>query len=121
MVSVALHGEDPEYLEELATDVESRMRGIGVIPPRIAQEYGLSGANLRASGIDYDLRRDQDLPLSWNLADWKVWTHPDGDSFARFWVRLQEVREGTRIVEQAAALAVGRGQDDRPFLRPELK
>jgi NADH-quinone oxidoreductase subunit D len=80
--------------------LQSRMRGIGVIPARIAQEYGLSGANLRASGIDWDLRRDQDLPLSWDLADWKVWTHPDGDSFARCWVRLQETREACKIVEQ---------------------
>ena len=32
--------------------------------------------------------------------DWKVWTHPDGDSFARCWVRLQETREATRIVDQ---------------------
>ena len=32
--------------------------------------------------------------------DWKVWTHPDGDSFARFWVRLQEIREATKIVDQ---------------------
>ena len=40
---------------------QSRMRGIGVIPADIAKEYGLSGANLRASGVDYDLRRDQDI------------------------------------------------------------
>ncbi len=44
--------------------LQSRMRGIGVIPARVAHEYGLSGANLRASGIDYDLRRDQDLPIT---------------------------------------------------------
>ena len=32
--------------------------------------------------------------------DWKVWTHPDGDSFARYWVRLQEVRESCKMVDQ---------------------
>jgi NADH-quinone oxidoreductase subunit D len=79
---------------------ETRTRGIGVIPPEIALSYGLSGANARASGIDYDLRRDTPSPLAWKDADWKVWTHPDGDSFARYWVRLQEVRESTRIVDQ---------------------
>jgi NADH-quinone oxidoreductase subunit D len=79
---------------------EARTRGIGVIPRDIALQYGLSGANLRASGVDWDLRRDQRLPLAWDKVDWKVWTHLDGDSFARYWVRLQEVREATGIVEQ---------------------
>ena len=79
---------------------QSRTRGIGVIPKDVALQYGLSGANLRASGVDWDLRRDQDLPMAWNKVDWKVITHPDGDSFARCWVRLQEVRESTKIVDQ---------------------
>ena len=79
---------------------QSRTRGIGVIPREVALQYGLSGANLRASGVDWDLRRDQTLPMMWNKADWKVWTHPDGDSFARCWVRLQETRESTKIVDQ---------------------
>ena len=79
---------------------QSRTRGIGVIPKDVALSYGLSGANLRASGVDWDLRRDQDIPMAWNKADFKVITHPDGDSFARCWVRLQEVRESTKIVDQ---------------------
>ncbi len=79
---------------------QSRTRGIGVIPRDVALQYGLSGANLRASGVDWDLRRDHDVGLAWKHAQWKVWTHPDGDSFARCWVRLQEVREATRIVDQ---------------------
>ena len=79
---------------------QSRTRGIGVIPKDVALSYGLSGANLRASGVDWDLRRDQDLPMAWNKTDFKVITHPDGDSFARCWVRLQEVRESTKIVDQ---------------------
>ncbi|MEY4361925.1 MAG: NADH-quinone oxidoreductase subunit [Actinomycetota bacterium] len=79
---------------------QSRTRGIGVIPKDIALQYGLSGANLRASGVDWDLRRDQSLPMAWDKVEWKVWTHPDGDSFARCWIRLQEVRESTRIVDQ---------------------
>ena len=79
---------------------QARMRGIGVIPRDIALQYGLSGANLRASGVDWDLRRDQSLPMAWNKADWKVWTHPDGDSYARCWIRLQETRESTKIVDQ---------------------
>ena len=94
------------FCDELETLVlgneifETRTRGIGVIPRDVGLEYGLSGANIRASGVDWDLRRDEDYPLAWKHADWKVWTHPDGDSFARYWVRLQEVREAANIVEQ---------------------
>ncbi len=79
---------------------EARTRGIGVIPADVALSYGMSGANLRASGVDWDLRRDHPVGLAWNEVDWKVWTHPDGDSFARYWVRLQETREAARIVDQ---------------------
>jgi NADH-quinone oxidoreductase subunit D len=78
----------------------ARTKGIGIIPRDVAMQYGLSGANLRASGIDHDLRRDTSLPMAWNKADWKVWTHTDGDAFARCWVRLQETRESCKIVEQ---------------------
>ena len=38
--------------------------------------------------------------MAWDKVDFKVWTHPDGDSWARCWVRLQETREATKIVEQ---------------------
>ena len=79
---------------------ESRTRGIGVIPRDVALQYGMSGANLRASGVDWDLRRDQSLPMACDKVDWKVWTHNDGDSYARCWVRLQETRESTYIVER---------------------
>ena len=79
---------------------ETRTRGIGVIPAAIGLEYGLSGANIRGSGVDWDLRRDAPSPLAWKDLDWKVWTHPDGDSFSRFWVRLQETREATKMVDQ---------------------
>ncbi len=95
-----------DFCDEMETLVEgneifqARTRGIGVIPADVALAYGLSGANLRASGVDWDLRRDQPVGLAWNEVDWKVWTHPDGDSFARFWVRLQEIREATSIIDQ---------------------
>src|SRR5687767_12835326 len=48
---------------------EARTRGIGVIPPEVALGYGMSGANLRASGVDWDLRRDGDTRLAWKDAD----------------------------------------------------
>ncbi len=95
-----------EYCDELEDLLmgneifEARTRGVGVIPAEVGLSYGLSGANIRASGVDWDLRRDSPSPLKWSEVDWKVWTHPDGDSFARYWVRLQETREATLIVDQ---------------------
>ncbi len=95
-----------EYCDELEDLLmgneifETRTRGVGVIPPEVGLSYGLSGANIRASGVDWDLRRDEPSPLVWRELDWRVWTHPDGDSFARYWVRLQETREATKLVEQ---------------------
>ncbi len=83
--------------------LQARMRGVGVIPADVALDYGLSGANLRGSGVDWDLRRDQDVAMAWKDLDWKVWTHPDGDSWARCWVRLQETREATKMVDQLLA------------------
>ncbi len=79
---------------------QSRTRGVGVIPADVGLAYGLTGANIRASGVDWDLRRDNPVGLPYDQVDWKVWTHPDGDSFARCWLRMQEVRESCNIVEQ---------------------
>ena len=79
---------------------EARTRGVGVIPADVGLSYGVSGANIRASGVDWDLRRDQKLPLPYDQLDWRVWTHPDGDSFARYWVRLQETREAIKMIVQ---------------------
>ena len=92
--------DEMELLVETNEIFEARTRGIGVIPADVALAYGMTGANLRASGVDWDLRRDQPVGLAWNEVDWNVITHPDGDSFARFWVRLQEIRESCNIIDQ---------------------
>jgi NADH-quinone oxidoreductase subunit D len=79
---------------------EVRTRGVGVIPAGVGAAYGVSGSNLRASGVDWDLRRDGPEYLVYKDLDWRVWTHPDGDSFSRYWVRMQETRESCRMVLQ---------------------
>ena len=92
-----------EEMEDLVVGNEifqTRTRGIGIIPADTGLAYGLSGANIRSSGVDWDLRRDGGVGLIHDQLDWKVWTHPDGDSFARYWVRLQEVRESCKMVGQ---------------------
>jgi NADH-quinone oxidoreductase subunit D len=78
----------------------ARCKGVGIIPAELGAAYGVSGSNLRASGVDWDLRRDGEPYLAYPDLDFKVWTHSDGDTFARYWVRLQETRESARMVLQ---------------------
>ena len=77
-----------------------RTAGLGVLSREDAISFGCAGPVLRGSEVDWDLRRDGGVGLVHDQLDWKVWTHPDGDSFARYWVRLQEVREACDMVEQ---------------------
>ena len=100
MVKMRKFCDEMEELVMGSQIFEARTRGVGVIPPDVALQYGLSGANARASGIDWDIRRDNNVGLVYDQLDWKVWTHVDGDSYARFWVRMQETREATKIVDQ---------------------
>ena len=79
---------------------QARCKSIGIIPGDLGAAYGVSGSNLRASGVDWDLRRDGRPYLVYPDLDFKVWTHPDGDSYSRYWVRLQETRESARMVLQ---------------------
>ena len=100
MVKMRKFCDEMEELVMGSQIFEARTRGVGVIPPDVALQYGMSGANARASGIDWDIRRDNNVGLVYDQLDWKVWTHVDGDSYARFWVRMQETREATCIVDQ---------------------
>ena len=77
-----------------------RTQSIGIIPGELGAAYGVSGSNLRASGVDWDLRRDGRPYLAYPDLDFRVWTHPDGDSYSRYWVRLQETRESALMVLQ---------------------
>ncbi len=77
-----------------------RTKGIGVLPADLAIQYGVSGPNLRASGVDYDIRRD-DPYLNYDKFDWKVAVRPNGDCFDRYIIRLDEIRESIKIINQA--------------------
>lgn len=90
-------------IDQLVTGNEFfRMRtvGIGVIPKDKAVAYGLSGPNLRASGIGYDLRKAEPY-LTYEHVDFDVPVRTDGDCFDRYVVRLEEIRQSARIVRQA--------------------
>lgn len=76
-----------------------RTRKIGVLPPQVALNYGVTGPALRASGIGHDLRKAQ--PYSgYEEYDFEVPTHTDGDTYARYLVRIEEMHQSLRIVEQ---------------------
>ncbi len=77
-----------------------RTQGIGVINLEDAYDIGLSGANLRASGSMRDLRKDEPY-LVYPEFDFDIPYYEDGDSLARFMIRLDEIRESLKIVQQA--------------------
>ncbi|MBP6703085.1 MAG: NADH-quinone oxidoreductase subunit D [Vicinamibacteria bacterium] len=78
---------------------EARTRGVGVISNAVAQDVGVSGPLMRASGVDFDLRRDQPYS-SYEDFQFKVPVETEGDCHARYRVRMVEFRESIRIVRQ---------------------
>lgn len=79
-----------------------RTRDVGVIPREIAIDYGMSGPNLRASGVDYDIRKTHPY-LAYDQIDFEVPLGSVGDCFDRYLVRMEEMRQSVRIIEQCLA------------------
>jgi NADH-quinone oxidoreductase subunit D len=110
-----------EY-ENLLTDNElflDRTRGIGVITAQQCIDWGITGPILRAAGMPYDMRTA--FPYSgYETYDFEIPTHPDGDIFARYVVRIAEMRQSVRIIEQALnRLPMGPVRtDNRKFVPP---
>jgi NADH-quinone oxidoreductase subunit D len=76
-----------------------RTKGIGLLSPDDALALGQSGPVLRASGVDWDLRRDQPY-LAYDAVDFDVPVYPEGDVYARYKVHMDEMRQSTRIIAQ---------------------
>lgn len=81
---------------------QSRTMGIGLISAEEAIDWGLTGPCLRASGVDLDLRRDNPY-TGYETYDFDVCVEHDGDVWARFLVRMRELKESWKIVKQAVA------------------
>ena len=92
--------------------IQTRTVDTGVIDAETAKDYGCTGPVARGSGVDYDLRRDDPYGYYEHL-DWKVITEPDGDNYSRLLVRLQEVEESAKIIDQCVDLLEDWPDDDR--------
>jgi NADH-quinone oxidoreductase subunit D len=77
-----------------------RTVGVGKLTADEAIAWGLSGPSLRGSGVDWDIRKKQPYS-SYDKFDFKVPTRPEGDVYSRYLVRLDEMRQSLRIVQQA--------------------
>ena len=97
----------------------ARSLGMGVISPEQALDFGLSGPNLRASGVPVDLRRHNPYSVYPEL-DFEIPTGTNGDSFDRYKCRIAELRQSVRIIGQALDALPGGPVNMRipPMLRP---
>ncbi len=77
-----------------------RMRGVGVLTKEDAISFSATGPIARASGVTYDLRKDEPY-LAYPDFDFDVPYATEGDCFSRFHVRMEEMRQSTRIIRQA--------------------
>jgi len=76
-----------------------RTQDVGVIPKGVAMDYALTGPNLRASDVDYDLRKAHPY-LVYDQLKFDVPLGSTGDCYDRYLVRIEEMRQSVRIVEQ---------------------
>jgi NADH-quinone oxidoreductase subunit D len=95
-----------------------RTRGIGLLSADDAVALGQSGPVLRASGVNWDLRRAEPY-LSYADIDFRVPVFPEGDVYARYRVHIEEMRESVRIVEQC--LDRLEGMEGEPWIADDRK
>jgi len=80
-----------------------RLDGVGVISKEEALSYGYTGPNLRATGVEFDLRKATPY-LQYDKVDFRIPTFTEGDCLARYFVRTDEIRESAKIVRQCLQL-----------------
>ncbi|QSG03208.1 NADH-quinone oxidoreductase subunit D [Natranaeroarchaeum sulfidigenes] len=92
--------------------LQSRTIETGVLNPDVAKQYGVTGPVARGSGIDYDIRRDDPYGY-YDELEWDVITEDGCDNFARLLVRMQEVEESAKIIDQCVDLLEDWPEEDR--------
>ncbi|MCC6738117.1 MAG: NADH-quinone oxidoreductase subunit D [Planctomycetia bacterium] len=99
-----------EYFPSVIDEVEKMLNknriflrrtiGVGRVSKDDAISHGMTGPLLRATGVPYDVRRAKPY-LGYEKYDFEIPTHPDGDVYSRYKVRVAELRQSLRIIEQA--------------------
>lgn len=95
----------PKVLDEVETMLTknriftNRTIGVGVLTRDLALSYGVTGPLARASGVDYDVRRDRPY-WAYPELEFDIPTRDEGDVFARYRVRMEELRQSCRIIRQ---------------------
>jgi NADH-quinone oxidoreductase subunit D len=97
----------------------ARTRGLGLLSAEDAIALGQSGPVLRASGVDWDLRRDEPY-LAYPELDFAVPVYPHGDVYDRYRIRVDEMRESVKIIQQCLEGMPGGAwiADDRKVVLP---
>jgi len=93
----------------------ARTKGVGVITPEAALSYGLTGACLRGSGINYDIRKAEPY-LVYDRLDFEVPLGTHGDVFDRYLVRMEEMRQAIKLIRQSLDYIE---KDDSPLMAYE--
>jgi NADH-quinone oxidoreductase subunit D len=111
--------DDYEGLVDKSPIWAERTKGLGLLSRADAIALGQSGPVLRGSGVDWDLRRAQPY-LAYDQVDFRVPVYSEGDVWARYRVRMEEMRESVRIVDQALRRLPGGPwiADDRKVVLP---
>jgi NADH-quinone oxidoreductase subunit D len=107
-----------EQFEALLSDNEilrARGENVGVLPPELAINAGVTGPGLRASGVNYDIRKVDQYGI-YNRFKFQVPLGEHGDVFDRYMVRILEMRESLKILDQAL-----RDIPEGPIMDPKAK
>lgn len=76
-----------------------RTKGVAVISVEDAISFGLTGPTLRGSGVDYDIRKYEPYGV-YDKVDWEVPVGKNGDTYDRYWIRMEEMHQSCRIIRQ---------------------
>jgi len=77
-----------------------RTKGVGILDKKTAIDYSVTGPNLRATGLKWDLRKEEPYSI-YDKFEFDIPTGTNSDTWDRYMVRIQEMRQANRIVEQA--------------------
>lgn len=100
---------------------KQRTKGVGVYTKESAIEWGVTGPNLRSTGLDWDLRKKRPYS-SYDQFDFEIPIATEGDCYARTVVRLEEMRQSLRIIEQAKNnMPSGSYKSSHPLAMPPRK